>query len=138
MKQLIESIFQLTKKLETKIEKEEEEDEYEDYEDIEDDLGAKDENKMKEMVKDIITGEPNDNNNENDEDIDDEEFDEDDIELTKFEKYSAIIFVKETLNEIAKNNEMNKIIVESLGDKFNELNDIFNKEEERRKNNNSQ
>ena len=134
MKQLIESIFKLTKKLEIKIEKEEEEDEYEDYEDNEDDIGGKNENKMKEIVNNIITGEPVDNN-DNDEDIDDEELDEGDIGLTKFEKNSAIIFVKETLNEVAKNIEMNRIIVEALGDKFNELNDIFNKEEERRKNN---
>ena len=136
MKQIIESIFKLTKKMETKIEKELEEETYEEVYDYEKYIGIKDESKLKEIAKNIITGEPNDNNEniENDEDIEDEEYDEDDIDLTEFEKISAIIFVKNTMNEVGKNNEMNKIIIDSLGDKFTELNDIFNREEERRKN----
>ena len=40
--------------------------------------------------------------------------------------------MKNILNDIGQNQEMNKIIVESLGDKFVILNDIFNKEEERK------
>ena len=136
MKEIIQNIFKLTKKMEAKIEKEEEESEYEDYEEDEVDLQPKDENKMKEIVSNIIMGEPNDNNKnkDNDEDIDEEDLDDDDIPLTDFEKKSAIICVKDTMNEIGKNAEINKIIIESVGDKLNELNDIFNKEEERRKN----
>ena len=86
---------------------------------------------MQEQVKNIISGEPNFNNINNDEEISFDEVDEDEEPLTEFDKTNAIIYVKNTLNEIAKNQQMSKIITDSLGDKYNILNDIFNKEEQR-------
>ena len=138
MKQLIESIFLLTKKINDKIENElnyEENEEYED--DINDDEKEKnlekDDNKISEQVKNIISGEPTDLNinDNNDEEYSYDELDEEDETLTEFDRVNEILFVKNTLNDIGKNPEMNKIIVESLGDKFKILNDIFNKEEQR-------
>ena len=140
MKQLIESIFLLTQKINNRIEEElkEEENEDEEYEDdINDDEKEKnlekDENKMMEQVKNIISGEPTDSNlnDNNDEEYSYDELDEDDEALTEFDRINVILFVKNTLNDIGKNPEMNKIIVQSLGDKFKILNDIFNKEEQR-------
>ena len=100
-----------------------------------------DNNKLQEQVKNIISGEPNCNNIENDEDILDDEIDEEDEPLTEFDKINTIGCVKNTLNEIAKNQQIAKIIKDSLGDKYNILNDIFIKEEQRintkKKNNNN-
>ena len=133
--QIIDGIYSLTKKLNDKIEKEleaenNEEDEYEELDD--NNFDKLDENsKMQEQVKNIISGEPNFNNINNDEEISFDEVDEDEEPLTEFDKTNAIIYVKNTLNEIAKNQQMSKIITDSLGDKYNILNDIFNKEEQR-------
>ena len=139
LKQLIESIFLLTKKINDKIEKElkyeqNENEEYEDeaFDEKENNL-EKDENKINEQVKNIISEEPTDLNlnDNNDEEYSYDELDEEDETLTEFDKINAILFVKNTLNDIGKNPQINKIIVESLGDKFKILNDIFNKEEQR-------
>ena len=139
MKQLIESIFSLTKKLNDKIENEFEEeketyDEYDDELDVNENINEKDESKISEQVKNIVSGEPTDANNDlNDEDISYDEIDEDDDEpLTEFEKINTIDYVKNTLNDVGNNPEMSKIIVESLGDNFKTLNNIFNKEEKRK------
>ena len=113
--QIIDGIYSLTKKLNDK-----------------NNFDKLDENsKMQEQVKNIISGEPNFNNINNDEEISFDEVDEDEEPLTEFDKTNAIIYVKNTLNEIAKNQQMSKIITDSLGDKYNILNDIFNKEEQR-------
>ena len=138
MKQLIEGIFSLTKKLNDKIENELEEEEidYEDNDDDEENFSEKDENKLNKQVKNIVSGEPTDlNDNEKDENISADETDEDDEAINEFDKINVIDYVKNSLNEVAQNQEINKIIVESLGDKFKILNDIFNKEEERKKTN---
>ena len=139
--QIIESIFFLTEKLNNKIEKEFEEQncEYEEYEDDIDEKNTENENnennidnnKLQEQVNNIISGEPNFNYINKDEEIYEDEVDEDDEPLTEFDKINTIGYVKNTLNEIAKNQEMAKIITESLGNKYNILNDIFNKEEQR-------
>ena len=131
MKQLIESIFSLTKKINDIIEKQLEEEIEEEYDE---NFSEKDETKVNEQVKNIVSGEPNDAKYDlEDEDISYEnEFDEDDEPINKFDKINTIEFVKNILNDIGQNQEMNKIIVESLGDKFVILNDIFNKEEERK------
>ena len=131
MRQLIESIFSLTKKLNDKIEKQLEEEIEEDYDD---NFSEKDEAKINEQVKNIVSGEPNDAK-DNFEDVDisiENEYDEDDEPINEFDKINTIEFVKNILNDVGQNQEMNKIIVESLGDKFVILNDIFNKEEERK------
>ena len=138
--QLIEGIFSLTKKINSKIEKELEDDneEYEDFDEYEKDEeennNVKNENKISEQVKNIVSGEPTDlNNEENDEDISYvDEVDEEDEPITEFEKINVIDYIKNTLNQVGNIPEMNKIIVDSLGDKFNVLNDIFKKEEERK------
>ena len=131
MKQLIESIFSLTKKINDIIEKQLEEEIEEEYDE---NFSEKDETKVNEKVKNIVSGEPNDAKYDlEDEDISYEnEFDEDDEPINKFDKINTIEFVKNILNDVGQNQEMNKIIVESLGDKFVILNDIFNKEEERK------
>ena len=131
MRQLIESIFSLTKKLNDKIEKQLEEEIEEDYDD---NFSEKDEAKINEQVKNIVSGEPNDAK-DNFEDVDisiENEYDEDDEPINEFDKINTIEFVKNILNDVGQNREMNNIIVESLGDKFKILNDIFNKEEERK------
>ena len=131
MKQLIESIFSLTKKINDIIEKQLEEEIEEEYDE---NFSEKDETKVNEQVKNIVSGEPNDAKYDlEDEDISYEnEFDEEDEPINKFDKINTIEFVKNILNDVGQNQEMNKIIVESLGDKFVILNDIFNKEEERK------
>ena len=86
------------------------------------------------QVKNIVSGEPNDAK-DNFEDVDisiENEYDEDDEPINEFDKINTIEFVKNILNDVGQNREMNNIIVESLGDKFKILNDIFNKEEERK------
>ena len=135
MKQLIEGIFSLTKKINDKIEKdlEEEISDDDDNGEYDDNFSEKDENKVNEQVKNIVAGEPTDSNDkEKDEEIYDDEFDEEDEAITEFDKINVFDYVKNTLNDVGQNQQMNKIIVESLGDKFQILNDIFNKEEERK------
>ena len=138
MKQLIESIFSLTKKINDNIEKEfetqeENEDEHEDYRER-NNAFDKDLENINDRVRNIVSGEPTDDNNINDEDISYDEIDEEEEGelLTEFERINVIEYVKDTLNEVGKNPEMNRIIVESLGDKLKVLNDIFNREEERK------
>ena len=136
MKQLIEGIFSLTKKINDKIEKEfeEEKSDYEENDEYDENFSEKDDNDLNEKVKKIVEGEPTDlNANAKDENISYDEFDEDDEVINEFDKINVIDYVKNTLNEVAQNQEMNRIIVESLGDKFQILNDIFNKEEERKR-----
>ena len=135
MKQLIEGIFSLTKKLNDKIENdlEEEISDYDDNDEIDENFSEKDENKVSEQVKNIVSGEPTDLKYKiKDEDISDDEIDEEDEAITEFDKINVIDYVKNTLNDVGQNQQMNKIIVESLGDKFQILNEIFNKEEERK------
>ena len=135
MKQLIEGIFSLTKKLNDKIENdlEEEISDYDDNDEYDENFSEKDENKVSEQVKNIVSGEPTDLKYKiKDEDISDDEIDEEDEAITEFDKINVIDYVKNTLNDVGQNQQMNKIIVESLGDKFQILNDIFNKEEERK------
>ena len=82
------------------------------------------------MIKKYIDGEQE--NIDDDEDLSYEERDDDDKPLTNFEKQSPILFVKNTLNIISqKSPNINKMIVEALGDKFHSLNNIFNNEEQR-------
>jgi hypothetical protein len=135
MKQLIEGIFSLTKKLNDKIENdlEEEISDYDDNDEYDENFSEKDENKVSEQVKNIVSGEPTDLKYKiKDEDISDDEIDEEDEAITEFDKINVIDYVKNTLNDVGQNQQMNKIIVESLGDKFQILNEIFNKEEERK------
>jgi hypothetical protein len=135
MKQLIEGIFSLTEKLNDKIENdlEEEISDYDDNDEYDENFSDKDENKVSEQVKNIVSGEPTDLKYKiKDEDISDDEIDEEDEAITEFDKINVIDYVKNTLNDVGQNQQMNKIIVESLGDKFQILNEIFNKEEERK------
>ena len=121
----------MTKKINDIIEKQLEEEIEEEYDE---NFSEKDETKVNEQVKNIVSGEPNDAKYDlEDEDISYEnEFDEDDEPINEFDKINTIEFVKNILNDVGQNREMNNIIVESLGDKFKILNDIFNKEEERK------
>ena len=137
MNKLIQGIFSLIKKLNDRIEKEEEY-ECEEFEDDNEKDGLNDENFLEkegedinEQVKKIVSGEPTDIKG-NDEEINSyDELDEDDEPLTEFEKLNTFIYVKNILNDLGQNQEMNKIIVESLGDKLKILDDIFKKEEQR-------
>jgi len=109
MRQLIESIFSLTKKLNDKIEKQLEEEIEEDYDD---NFSEKDEAKINEQVKNIVSGEPNDAK-DNFEDVDisiENEYDEDDEPINEFDKINTIEFVKNILNDVGQNREMNNII----------------------------
>ena len=139
MKQILEKIYLMTEKIGKKMKErntdENEDDEYEELpEENEDETEKKTGNQnINELVKNIIEGEPLDGAG-NDEDLSYEEEDCDDVPLTNFERYSPIIFVKNTLNNISqKSADIYKIIVESLGDKINKLNEIFNNEEQRLK-----
>ena len=140
MKQILENIYLITEKINQKIKEKEKEDENnndDDYEDLDDD---DDENKvgggnnnMDEMVKKIINGE---NAEEEDDDLSYEEEDDDEQTLTNFEKQSPILFVKHTLNAVSQTSpDIYKIIGETLGNKINILNEIFNDEEKRTANN---
>ena len=140
MKQILENIYLITEKINQKIKEKEKEDENnndDDYEDLDDD---DDENKvgggnnnMDEMVKKIINGE---NAEEDDDDLSYEEEDDDEQTLTNFEKQSPILFVKHTLNAVSQTSpDIYKIIGETLGNKINILNEIFNDEEKRTANN---
>ena len=81
------------------------------------------------MIKNIIDGK---NGLEDDEIFSDEEIEEDNF-MTNFERQNSILFVKNILNTISqKYPDINKIIVESLGeDRIKTLNDIFNNEEQK-------
>ncbi len=138
MKQILESIYLITEKINKKkieADKELEKDNNENYEDLgdDDDNNEDGNNKMDEMFKKIMDG---GNEEGEDEDLSYEEEDDDDQALTNFEKQSPILFVKNTLNNLSqKSPEIYKIIQESLGDKINILNEIFNNEEKRIANN---
>ena len=133
MKQIIEKIYLLTDKINNTIKDKikdnnynDENDNLEDYEEIQDEGN----NNFDEMIKKYIDGEQE--NIDDDEDLSYEERDDDDKPLTNFEKQSPILFVKNTLNIISqKSPNINKMIVEALGDKFHSLNNIFNNEEQR-------
>ena len=137
MKQILEKIYIITEKINKKI-KENEKD-YNNEEDLNEDFGENEENEggginnIDEKIKNIIDGEGFDY----DEDLSYEEEDDDDKPLTNFEKQSPILFVKNTLNAVSqKSPDIYKIIMETLGDKINILNSIFNDEEQRLANKN--
>ena len=137
LKQILESIYLITEKINKKkieAEKELEKSNNENYEDLGDDDNNEDgNNKMDEMFKKIMDG---GNEEGEDEDLSYEEEDDDDQALTNFEKQSPILFVKNTLNNLSqKSPDIYKIIQESLGDKITILNEIFNNEEKRIANN---
>jgi len=131
MKQILEKIYIITEKVSKKT-KEKEEDKENDDDNYEN-LGADEdfeegENNMDEMLKKIMDGPGGDD----DEDLSYEEEDDDDKPLTNFEKQSAILFVKNTLDGLSqKSPDINKIIIETLGDKINNLREMFNIEEKR-------
>ena len=137
MKKILEKIYIITEKINKKI-KENEKD-YNNEEDLNEDFGENEENEggginnIDEKIKNIIDGEGFDY----DEDLSYEEEDDDDKPLTNFEKQSPILFVKNTLNAVSqKSPDIYKIIMETLGDKINILNSIFNDEEQRLANKN--
>ena len=69
------------------------------------------------MIKDIISGKKV---YDDDEDLSLEENDDDEKPLTNFDKQNTILLVKNTLNTLSqKNPDINKIIIEALGDNFN-------------------
>ena len=83
---------------------------------------------MDEMLKKIMDGPGGDD----DDDLSYEEEDDDDKPLTNFEKQSAILFVKNTLDALSqKSPDISKIIIDTLGDKINNLKEMFNIEEKR-------
>lgn len=138
MKQIIEKIYLLTDKISNTTKDNlkdydynDENDNLEDYEEIQE-QGNKN---FDEMIKKYIDGEQE--NIDDDEDLSYEERDDDEKPLTNFEKQSPILFVKNTLNIISHNSpNINTLIVETLGDKFHILNNIFNNEEQRLANKN--
>ena len=90
---------------------------------------------MDDMIKKIMDGGNLEGDDDNDSSYDEEE-DDDDEPLTNFEKQSPILFVKNTLNAVSqKSPDIYKVIVETLKDKINTLNEIFTKEEQRISNN---
>jgi hypothetical protein len=138
MKQIIEKIYLLTDKINNIIKNNlNDNNNYDDNDNLEDYDNAEDEgnNKFDEMINKYIEG--GQDNIDDDDDLSYEERDDDDRPLTNFEKQSPILFVKNTLNVISqKSPNVNKIIVEALGDKFDMLNNIFNNEEQRLANKN--
>ena len=137
MKQILEKIYIITEKINKKI-KDNEKD-YNDENNLNEDIGEYDETEgggienIDEKVKNIIDGGEFDY----DEDLSYEEEDDDDKPLTNFDKQSPILFVINTLNAVSqKSPDIYKIIMETLGDKINILNTIFNDEEQRTANKN--
>ena len=131
MKQILEKIYKITEKISKKTKDKEEDKENDDnnYENLDVDEDFEEgENNMDEMLKKIMDGPGGDD----DDDLSYEEEDDDDKPLTNFEKQSALIFVKNTLDALSqKSPEINKIIIETLGDKINNLKEMFNNEEKR-------
>ena len=131
MNQIFEKIYLMTEAINKKVNgNQNNNDDEEEVEDLDngEETETNDNKNYDEMIKNYIEGK---NGNEDDEDLSYEEFDDDNCS-TNFEKQNSILFVKNTLNNIAqKNPDINKIIVESLGNKINILNDIFNKEEQK-------
>jgi hypothetical protein len=131
MKQILEKIYIITEKISKKT-KEKEEDKGNDDDNYEN-LGVDEdfeegENNMDEMLKKIMDGPGGDD----DDDLSYEEEDDDDKPLTNFEKQSAILFVKNTLDALSqKSPDISKIIIDTLGDKINNLKEMFNNEEKR-------
>ena len=69
--------------------------------------------------------------NEDDDSSYEDDDEEDDKPWTNYDKLNAILYVKNTLNGISSNSpEISQIIVSSLGENINKLNEIFKKEEE--------
>ena len=123
---ITEKIYQKTKENENNNNNEEEIEEFDNND--ENEINDKNTN-FDEMIKNIIDGK---NGLEDDEIFSDEEIEEDNF-MTNFERQNSILFVKNILNTISqKYPDINKIIVESLGeDRIKTLNDIFNKEEQK-------
>ena len=142
MKQILENIYLMTEKInkeKTEAEKEEndeknkDDDDYDELGEDEDNIEVGRDDHMDDMIKKIMDGEVEDG----DDDLDYEEEDDDDQPLTNFDKQSPILYVKNTLNNLSqKSPEINKIIIETLKDKINLLNEIFNIEEKRLAKNN--
>ena len=139
MKQILEKIYMLTENINKKIKDNEKFNNYDDedeYEDVVDEEENEKENKpsggtnnMDEIIQNILDG---GQRYGDDEDLDYEEEDDDEKPLTNYEKQSPILFVKNTLNSVSqKSPDIYKSIVETLGDKINLLNQIFNNEEQR-------
>ena len=142
MKQILESIYLLTEKINKEIIERETEtnnnkdDNDEDLDDDDEENFDGDKNvNMDDMIKKIMDGGNLEGDDDNDSSYDEEE-DDDDEPLTNFEKQSPILFVKNTLNAVSqKSPDIYKVIVETLKDKINTLNEIFTKEEQRISNN---
>ena len=138
MNQILEKIYLITEKI-SEMFKEKEKNNENKNEEINDDNVLEEgleggENNMDEMLKKIIDGEPGYGE---DDDLSYEEEDDDDKPLTNFEKQSPILFVKNTLNAVSqKSPDIYKIIVDTLGEKINDLKEIFSNEEKRIANNN--
>ena len=135
MNQIFQKIYAITENISKKTrEKEEDKDNDDDNfgnfgidEDFEEG-----ENNMDEMLKKIIDNPGGDD----DDDLSYEEEDDDDKPLTNFEKQSAILFVKNTLAAISeKSPDIKNIIIQTLGDKLKNLEEMFNIEEKRIANN---
>ena len=131
MKQILEKIYMITEKISKKTKEKEDDKENDDnnYENLGADEDFEEgENNMDEMLKKIMDGPGGDD----DDDLSYEEEDDDDKPLTNFEKQSPILFVKNTLDALSqKSPEISKIIIETLGEKINNLREIFNIEEKR-------
>jgi hypothetical protein len=131
MKQILEKIYKITEKISKKTKDKEEDKENDDnnYENLDVDEDFEEgENNMDEMLKKIMDGPGGDD----DDDLSYEEEDDDDKPLTNFEKQSAILFVKNTLDALSqKSPDISKIIIDTLGDKINNLKEMFNIEEKR-------
>ena len=130
MNKIFEKIYLMTEKISKKINEKQNDYNEEEIEDLDEgeEKGINDNKNYDEIIKNYLDG---NNGVEDEEDLSYEEFDDDNC-LTNFEKQNSILFVKSTLNNISqKYPDINKIIIESLGDKINVLNDIFNKEEQK-------
>ena len=130
MNKIFEKIYLMTEKISKKINEKQNDFNEKKIEDLDEgeEKGINDNKNYDEIIKNYLDG---NNGVEDEEDLSYEEFDDDNC-LTNFEKQNSILFVKSTLNNISqKYPDINKIIIESLGDKINVLNDIFNKEEQK-------
>ena len=140
IKQIIENIYLLIEKVDKKIKENEKDYNQEKQEDVNEEVedgkeGGEKQN-IDEVIKNILDGKKAYND---DEDLSFEEDDYDEKPLTNFDRQNPILLVKNTLNTLSqKNPEINKIIMEALGDNFNKLNSIINKEEQRLANKNNQ
>ena len=136
MKEILENIYLITVKINKIIKEKEKEkaknkdDDYEDLNGEENNVGDGN-NYLDENFKKMI-----DEGNLEDNDLSYEEEDDDEQALTNFEKQSPILFVKYTLNAVSQiSPDIYKIIGETLNDKINILNEIFNDEQKRQSSN---